>query len=450
MEIYPMTTDQKGLYPLIQESVNARVAYNETLIIAFEGELNVQRLSRAIQKLTDRHDALRTVFNKDGITQSALDMLLIDLKITNINDVVESKKGVLFQHWLNQCANVVLNLNNGPLYQFYLITLCERFSVFAITAVNSLSDGISFAILAQELSQFYNEPLQDLAPPLPFSIFTQTQNDLIAKNPQQALYWEKLLLEKSIPRIDFPCSKTRPPVMSFKGSHRQFLIAPATTYQLRQFAKSNNLTIFITLLGVFSLAIHKLAQQNDIMIGVPFAYRQKQEAASCMGFCITIFPIRSVLKSTDTLNVYFKQVRKQVFSMFENCYVDINAILAKTTIQCDKSRPFFYDVLFNLERPQTEISFDNLITQITGLNSPYENIKFKADYFLPFNLTSGHAQFDLTGNIIENKNSCSAAFEYNTDIFNNNDIDSIINTFQTFLQFADICHLNRRLVDILG
>jgi len=71
---------------------------------------------------------------------------------------------------------------------------------------------------------------------------------------------------------------------------------------------------------------------------------------------------------------------------------------------------------------------------LTGLNSPY----FKLDLpdQAPIELTSNHAQFDLTANIIEHAGFCLGAFEYNTDIFTLTDIKNIVEEFKRLLSLV--------------
>jgi len=314
--IFDMTPDQSALYFLIENNSKARLAYNETLLLAFEGTLDIEKLEQAIELLVERHETLRTVFTEDGKSQAitAYSENFLTLHISILPNYAPAEKLELLNKWLKNKADRVLKLTKGPLYYFSLLKYSESFAILAISAVNSLSDGITFYLLARELASLYNDPKQPLAPPMQYRNFVKILHDLMAEKQQHKVYWEKMLLEKPIKRIDLPSSKRRPAIMSFKGRHHQFRIDECIVSDLKTFGKENYLTLFMTLFAVFCFLIHHLTSMDDIIIGIPFAYRQNKEMSSCVGFCITIFPIRITLLETDTLITYFKKVRNIIIN----------------------------------------------------------------------------------------------------------------------------------------
>lgn len=425
-----MSGDQAALYDLIHDNPRAQTAYNETLLISFLGSLDLESLEYAINKLISRHESLRTVFKEDNRDQVVLPALPYALTVSIAENSNQLKQ------WLVNQSNKLLCLYLGPLYNFSLLKLSPQHHILAITAINSLSDGISFSILTDELSIFYNKPSSTLEGAVQFSDFLSLHENLIKSNQNHVIFWENMLLKKEIKRIDFPLSKVRPEKMSFSGLHHQFNLNNSIMQQLKVFAKENRMSMFACLLGFFCLTIHRLTKQDDIIIGVPFAYRQSAEFKSSVGFCITVFPIRANLLESDTLSVYLLKIRNLTFGMFENCYVDINEILGRSNIKCDEARPLFFDALFNLERPQQQVEFNELTTHVTGLNSPYANLNIGLTNFDELKLSSAHAQFDITANLMEEGDSCSGVFEYNTDIFNSSDMEHITSIFMEMLSLV--------------
>ncbi len=446
---YPLNFEQKMLWDLINQNIEARKAYNDTLLVMFKGKLDIEKLKESIGVLIRRHGSLRTTFDASGCNHVVLPYEKVDIPITSGKFQLYEQKVRALERCLSESTNYVFNLSGEPLYKFSLFKWEEDIVFLIITGVNIVTDGIGFSVIVDDLSKIYvNKNIQS---PMQHSEIFALYDQYLDKTFENSGFWKKLLLDRPLRRIEFPFAKKRPTIMSFQGSHLQFEIEAKLTKNIHEFCHANRLTFFIALFSAFCLTVHKLCRLQDFIIGVPFSKRPTKESYTCVGFCITILPLRSFISSGDTLKSYLKEMRNITMNAYENMYADdINAVMQNVPFKIDMSTPLFFDVLFNLEKSTKAIDFgESVQAEVTGLNSPYFNIKID-NKKIPIQLSTGHAQFDLTINIIESDGVCSIAFEYNTDILTASDLGKIKDSYIHTLSLLNNSHLESNLKYLIG
>lgn len=135
----PATESQKEIWIAVQMGNEANCAYNESMCLRLQGNLNVESLRFSIQELVQRHEALRATFSPDGSTlciASAieLDIPLIDLSIVDDRDR-ESKLAYLRREEVDRPFNLV---NGAKLAVFpagspSLAELAEAIRLYKVT-----------------------------------------------------------------------------------------------------------------------------------------------------------------------------------------------------------------------------------------------------------------------------------------------------------------------------
>ena len=90
----PMTYDQQEIWTAEQLSSDSGSIYNLTSGFELKGALNVLHLKESIQELVNRHEALRTIPNDDGETQTILGNLLIDLPSIDYSKLSDEEKNI--------------------------------------------------------------------------------------------------------------------------------------------------------------------------------------------------------------------------------------------------------------------------------------------------------------------------------------------------------------------
>ena len=119
-ESYSASEAQLEVWLSSGQSTEANCAYNEISSLVFVGNLNVDVLLQAFEKVVERHDSLRTTFSNDGQTafvHSGLKHGLkkVDLSANNGAELSDALSAVIKTE-----ANTPFDLENGPLVRVVL------------------------------------------------------------------------------------------------------------------------------------------------------------------------------------------------------------------------------------------------------------------------------------------------------------------------------------------
>ena len=157
-----------------------------------------------------------------------------------------------------------------------------------------ITDGWSMGILTRELSHLYQVYSQNISPnltPLPIQYvdFALWQRQYFRGEilNSQLNYWQKHL-EGILPILSLPLDKPRPQIQTFNGATKTFTLSPDLTKQLKLLTQQNNVTLFITLLSIFSILLFRYSNQKDFIIGSPIANRNRQDIEGLIGFFLLI------------------------------------------------------------------------------------------------------------------------------------------------------------------
>ena len=205
-EVYPMSSAQMRLY-LINQMDDVGITYNMPAGIEIYGSLDRGRMKYALEKLTLRHEALRTSFHmQDGepVQQIAQE---VNFELEYEERITEKEESLLhsFVH--------PFDLGKAPLMRMKAVQIGEDKSILLLDMHHIISDGMSIGILTNELSKLYNgEPLEPLSVQYKdYSEWMRTR-DL----SEQKQYWQGVFREPA-PVLDLQLDYVRPQMQSFKG-----------------------------------------------------------------------------------------------------------------------------------------------------------------------------------------------------------------------------------------
>src|SRR5262249_55238577 len=107
-------------------------------------------------------------------------------------------------------------------------------------------------------------------------------------------YWKERLA--GAPRaIELPTDRPRPAVRSNRGDRGLLKLSPELTRALKDLARREGVTLFMTLLAAFDVLLHRITRQGDIVIGSPIAGRAHAEAEDLVGFFLNTLVLRTEL-----------------------------------------------------------------------------------------------------------------------------------------------------------
>src|SRR5262249_31345463 len=149
------------------------------------------------------------------------------------------------------------DLAGGTVFRVTLLARSETDQILIIGLHHIAIDGWSYSILLDELFRLYRERTGG-APALlsklsaNYSDYCNWQSEMLAGPEGDGLwtYWKGALSASRKP-LDLPLDKPRPATRSFEGGSVSFVLEPAMSERVREFAGQEGTTAFVILLACF-------------------------------------------------------------------------------------------------------------------------------------------------------------------------------------------------------
>ncbi|QWP77562.1 amino acid adenylation domain-containing protein [Lysobacter sp. K5869] len=292
----PLSHAQQRLWFLGQLD-GASEAYHMPMALRLRGELDIDALRRALDRIVARHEVLRTAFEReDGRTVQRIADPDIGLSLS-AHDLRGADARALDARLEDEAARA-FDLARGPLVRGQLLRTADDEHVLAITMHHIVSDGWSMAIFAEELSALYaayRSGEDDPLPPLPiqyadYAVWQRQwlSGEVLAK---QSDYWRDALAGAPA-LLELPTDRPRPAQQSFVGDAVPVELDPALTAALRKLAQRHGTTLFMTVLAAWTAVLARLSGQDDIVVGTAVANRTRPEIEPLIGFFVNTQAIR--------------------------------------------------------------------------------------------------------------------------------------------------------------
>jgi amino acid adenylation domain-containing protein len=374
----PITEPQREVLFGTQLGDEANCAFNESTSLVLEGALDEPALIRSLEMLAVRHESLRSTVDKSGETihiAASLEIAgasTLPLVREDLTALLAPEREAQLAEILKREASTPFDLYSGPLCRMVLIRLQAQKHVLVFTAHHIIFDGWSTNVLYGELSELYNSFVNrrpaSLARALGFHEYANEQNRR-AETPERAQvesYWLNKFKQLP-PPLQLPTDRPRAALRSNAGATKRFVFPAELLNSIRKAGARQGSTLFATLLAGYSLLIHRLCQQNDVVIGIPMAGQSLVENGSTLvGHCVNFLPIRSSYVPEQPLSAFLKQTRKALLDAQEHQDYTYGTLLRKLKIERDPSRLQLVEVQFNLEQVGSGLKFEGLTTDLSA------------------------------------------------------------------------------------
>ncbi|MFC5702235.1 non-ribosomal peptide synthetase [Cohnella faecalis] len=411
---YPLSPAQKRLYVLSRFDPES-VAYNLPAALLLEGELDTDRLKRAFQALTSRHETLRTSF---GLEDGAPVQFVHSSADVSFEIASEPLGEIGVDATEKAVKQFVRPFDPGvaPLLRVRVIRYSDTRHTLLLDMHHLISDGISTSVFIRDLLQLYaGERLDPL--PLQYKDFACWQSGRLEAGgmEEQERHW---LSQFSVPvpslgiRTDYP----RPSEPLFDDGDAVVRTIPAEkTNGLRELAASADSTLYMVLLAAYSTLLSRYSGDEDIVVGTPVAGRRHADLQGLIGMFINMLPMRTRPKAGLSFADYLNDVKDTALQALENQDYPFDELVRKLNAQRDFNRNPLFDASFalqNMDMPRIEAE---------GLAIEPINIRFHP------------AKFDLTLWAEEGEDGLRLTLEYRPALFKQETIAKMVDDLTTIL-----------------
>ncbi len=420
-EYYPLSTAQTRIYLLQQMDPNA-TPYNEqiALVLQPKGDLDIEKITETFRELIQRHESFRTSFHlvEGEPRQRIHDDVPFEIEFQESSSPLSPLPSREHLSFIRP-----FDLSQPPMFRVQLVKQPEKEYILVVDIHHIISDGTSQAVLVRDFAALYaGEELPPLE--VTYKDFAQWQNQryLSAAFRRRETYWLHRFdpEQGDFPELELPYDSPRAAVLRFEGGKTGFTFDASETAPLREIAKAEGVTLFMTLLALFKLLLSKLSGQEDIITGTPVAGRRHADVRDIIGIFINTLALRTHLTAGAPLREFLAEIKRYTLQAFENQDYPFDRLVETVVRRRNTSRNPLFDVLFalqNIDRPEA---------QLPGLSiKPYET-------------ETRTSRFDISLTAYENGEELLFGVEYSTALFEPGTVERFIACFRQLAHTAAV------------
>ncbi|MGK5636827.1 non-ribosomal peptide synthetase [Streptomyces sp. URMC 126] len=396
-------------------------AYNVPVATRIRGPLDVTALHGALQDVVDRHEVLRTVYRDVPDAAEAVPRVIdgyrLPLPVADLPDEDAVRA------FYDADAAAPFDLAGAVPLRASLARLSADDHVLVLNLHHIVTDGWSMRLLSTELERAYaiRTGRKDEAPPrlaLQYADFAAWQRRRISGDRLERLtaFWREEL--GGAAPVDLPTDRPRPPVFGHAGASRYVDLPPRLIARLREFGRSEGVTLYMTMLAGFAATLRRWTGQEDIVVGTSVSGRDHPAFSDLIGFFVNTLPLRIRTGGDPGFAELVRSTRHTTLQAYAHQELPFDLIIDALGLPRDPSRPPLTSVMFLLdETPDTAPG-------LTGLETE------------PIDFSSRATKYDLMISVHDNGSTARALVEYPTDLFDATTIDRLLGHFLTTLEAA--------------
>ena len=401
----PLSFSQQQMWYVCQFQ-SGTIAYNQPVAWHLSGRPDVKALEQSLNSVIQRHEALRTTFPwTDGAPVQCVHRdFPLTLKVVDLRLFAETERESQAQKIILEEARYPFGLTTELLLRAALLQTGDEDYVFIVVVHHIVCDGWSIGILIRELSHFYRHfaaggALTLNEPRLQYSDFSAWQREhlLGEKLETQLAYWKEKL--RAAATAELRTDRKRAPVPTFRGASQAFALPKDLTSAFKALCAENGVFLFMGLLAVLQLLVHRYTGESDIVVGAPIAVRKRAKLQSSIGLFLNLIALRTDFSGDPTFRELLKQVCGVVMGAYQHQDLPFERVV-------EEVRP----VRVPGRSPLFQVTMDQVDPKWIALD--LEGIR--ADWFPVDNQTS---KFDLTLAWFDSPEGLRGWLEYNTDLF---------------------------------
>ncbi|WP_146010561.1 condensation domain-containing protein, partial [Dyella sp. AD56] len=331
----PLSWSQQRLWFLDRLDASASAAYHIAAGVRLRGQLEEAVLQRTLDRIVERHEALRTRFEETsaGPVQVVLEPSPIALMRQDLSGVAASERDAALEATCAQFASSAFDLAAQPPVRALLVRLVADEHVLVLVQHHIVSDGWSLGVLVRELGALYAAYVQGQPDPLPtlpvqYADYAAWQRSRLSEETADAQIAAWCSHLRDAPALlDLPTDRPRHAIQSYRGGRFPVQWDGELVARLRALAQTHGVTLYMTLLAGWSALLSRLSGQGDVVIGTPVANRPRVELEGLIGFFVNTLALRMRTPDEMTVSSLLAQAKAVVLENYERQEVPFERVV---------------------------------------------------------------------------------------------------------------------------
>ena len=313
---FRLSPQQKHLWSLQQDSYK----YRAQCAIQITGNLHLEFLKLALQEIGDRHEILRTKFDRQPGMKFPLQVIsercnfsweAIDVcpHLVLTDTPLPAKR-----NFLEGQGEVVEGKEVRAEFSASLLTLGENQYLLSIELPSICADSYSLNNLFLQIVETYNACLNNKKltdEVVQYLQFSEWQNELLQDNDAAIgqNYWQEQKFSIS-PTLPFEKKVTQD--IQFSPDVYAIKLETELTEQIVDLASRCNSTIAELLFACWQTLIYRIGGKSEFAIATPFSGRRYEELEQCLGLLAKYLPVGCSLQDNLKFTEVIAQLRENL------------------------------------------------------------------------------------------------------------------------------------------
>ncbi|MGD0900818.1 MAG: condensation domain-containing protein, partial [Thermoguttaceae bacterium] len=402
---FPLSFAQQRLW-LLDRLDPGNPVYNIPLAMRLSGPLDLDALGRTFNEVVARHESLRTkiIVVDDQPVQVVEAARPQNLAMVDLEHVKPAEREAEARARAAAEARKPFRLDEAPLLRVLLLRFSSTEHVLIVVMHHIISDGWSMGVLFREVALLYEafrsgrpSPLEPL--PVQYADYTVWQRERLQGETLDQLldYWRRRL-EGLVP-LELPADRPRAIEMPSAGGVEEIRLPPALLDPLRELARQENATLYMTLLAAVQVLLYRYSGQEDFAIGSPIAGRLRKETEGLVGFFVNTLVMRATLAGDPGFRSLLRETRRTALEAFQHQELPFERLVDAVNPERDANRNPLFQVMFTLQNaPWPELTVAGLALSVMPLDT-------------------GAAMFELSFTVQEQHGGLLVSAEYDSHLF---------------------------------
>ena len=424
---FPLSYNQKALWFLYLLNPQS-AAYHISAAVSLPVEPLQVQLRELVQSLVDRHPSLGAgLLLREGKPFHRIEHRF-DFEEFDVSGI--SRKNI--EDLLDRQSRIPFVLEKDPLLRVRVYRGHQGGPILQMTLHHLVADFWSMGILIKQLVQGLKSGSMDATSDQKsnnYRRFVRFQKKTMAGPRGEALwnYWKSQLSGK-LSSLALPTDRPRPNRQSDRGNTYYFSLKPNLCQGITGWAETQKTTRFAVLLSGFKALLFRLTGQDDLMVGTPDSGRLRPADKNTVGYFVNPLVLRTRIRSRESFSGFSGRVRKTVLGALAHREFPFQLLVERLRPDRDASSSPLFQTMIVLLRSHPFPDLSPLIFGRSGIQTKLDGLEV-----VPWSINRRAAQFDVTLFLVEGAGGISAAFEFNTDLFDVATIARWASYFQTLM-----------------
>lgn len=433
----PLSFVQEGIW-FLQLLAPESTAYNVPRALRIRGDFDAEIVVEAFAALERRHEILRTTFpDIDGKPiQVVHPPSGIPVAITDMQDVPDAERSDRIQHMILEAGRTPFDMANGPLIRITLVRLGRSEHVLIVIEHHLIHDGWAQGVFLRDFLELYEALVTRREPRLPeltcqYADYAYWQRQALSGEVLDGLtdFWVREL--SGAPRmLALPTDRPHPPVLTFSGGQETLVIDGELGRALRQFSREHGVTLFMTMFSAFATLLYRYSGQDDILVGVGVANRQRPEAENLLGMMINTVVLRAQMSGNPSFARLLDGIRERCLLVYAHQDMPFEKLVEALRPKRSLGHMPLFQVMFTfLDTPMPRLEIPGLTLEVIGVHN--KTAKFDLNV-----VVQPHAEQWPGAPSAEADGRITVLMEYNADVFEVTTIRRMLDHFDAVLVAA--------------